>query len=504
MRLHHPVCALSTRLSFCLGLAVCCAASTSGQHSPPRAFSDPAPPTVHQLEKPASLPIAKPYSELRFFAPPRPLHAEAVTEDWPGFLGPRRDCHCRETHLLKRWPKGGPKIVWQMFRGEGYASPAVAGDHLVFTHRQRDQVFIDCLQASTGKRFWRFAYPCNYRGRYIRDGGPRATPEIHSTRVFVHGVDGKLFCLELGTGRVIWRRDTKTEFTGDDDFFGVVSTPLLLGDSLIQNVGAPDGPCVAAFDLASGKLLWGAGTRWGPSCASPISGLIHGRRRLFVLAGGKSRPPTGGLLVLDPSSGQIDFEYPFRSRTYESVNASTPTLSEDSVFLSSSYGVGSHLLTLDAKGGHRLAWKNRRIGLQFSNAVLQGGQLYMVDGIPDRAGAVVCLDPKTGKELDRSDLYWDETLSIDGKPRTISMSIGEGSLTHADEAFLCLGDNGHLLWLKATPKGTEILARSWLFKARECWTPLVISRGLLYACQNNRERFGGERSRLICYDLRGE
>ena len=208
-------------------------------------------------------------------------------------------------------------------------------------------------------------------------------------------------------------------------------------------------------------------------------------------------------MVMDPKTGAVDFEYPFRSRTFASVNAASPTLGDNWVFLSSSYGVGSHGVSLLKDGGHEQRWKNRRLGLQFANAVLQGGHLYAVDGVPDRAGALVCLDPATGEALQRTDLVWDQELEIEGVKRTVSLGAGEGSLTYADGAFLCLGDNGHLLWLDATPKGTKVLARTWLFRARECWTPLVISKGLLYACQNNRERWGGKPSRLICYDLRG-
>ncbi|MEE2886339.1 MAG: PQQ-binding-like beta-propeller repeat protein [Planctomycetota bacterium] len=477
--------------------------SACSQTDPAGSFKDPGPPTVHALAK-IDPPAPKTYPGLRFAKPPKKLHAEAVTEDWPGFLGPRRNCHSGETHLLKNWPVSGPAVVWEMERGEGYACPAVVGDRLVYTHRRRDEAYIDCLQASTGKRFWRFRFPCSYVGEYIRNSGPRSSPEISGNRVFVHAVNGRLFCLELTTGRVIWQRDMQKEFRTPDDFFGVVSTPLVFGDLLIQNIGAPDGPCVAAFDKATGKLVWGAGDKWGPSCASPIHGMVHGRQRVFVLAGGESRPPTGGLMVLDPKSGAADFEYPFRSRTYTSVTASTPTVGDNWVFLSSSYGVGSHAVTLEKDGGHRQRWRNRKISLQFSNAVLQGGHLYAIDGVPDRGGAIVCLDPATGKSVHRTDLVWDETLEIEGSKQTVAMGVGEGSLTYADGAFLCLGDNGHLLCLDATPKHTKVLARTWLFRARECWTPLVISRGLLYVCQNNRERWGGSTARLICYDLRGD
>jgi hypothetical protein len=62
---------------------------------------------------------------------------------------------------------------------------------------------------------------------------------------------------------------------------------------------------------------------------------------------------------------------------------------------------------------------------------------------------------------------------------------------------------GHLLWLELSPKGYKELARTWLFPAPESWTPPVISRGLLYICQN-RPGYNGTPPRLLCYDLRGE
>ena len=34
-------------------------------------------------------------------------------DDWPQFRGPKRDGISKETGLLKQWPEGGPKLVWQ-------------------------------------------------------------------------------------------------------------------------------------------------------------------------------------------------------------------------------------------------------------------------------------------------------------------------------------------------------------------------------------------------------
>ena len=466
-------------------------------------FKDPAPPKVEELER-VEAPTPAAFDELTTHSAPAALAENAVTEDWPSFLGASREGRSNEAPLLLEWDER-PKLLWEMTRGQGYASPVVVNGKLVFTHRQGGQVHVDCLEAESGKRYWRRTFECDYRGRYISNSGPRATPEISDGYVYVHGVDGWLRCLELSTGRTLWQRDTNTEFKVGDDFFGVVASPIVVGDLLIQNVGAPGGPSVVAFDKRTGKAVWGAGEEWGPSCASPVLADVHGKQRLFVVAGGESRPPTGGLMVIDPANGKVDFSYAFRSRTFESVNGASPIVNDNRVFLSASYGTGSCVLELDEKGGFEQRWKNRHFGLQFQNPVFEQGLVFAVDGKSDRAGAVLCIDPESGEELLREDLDWEETALYKGKERELSFSVGEGSLLALpDGKMLLLGDNGHLLSLSVSREGIEVIDRAWLFGANESWTPPVISRGLLFVCQNNRERFGDLPARLLCFDLRGK
>ena len=466
-------------------------------------LTDPAPPVVRELEA-SEAPRPKEFPEGTTHAAPRALPEDANTEDWPAFLGARRDGHSRETHLAKSWPEGGPTLLWEMQRGDGYACPVVAQGRVVLAHRVGDATHVDCLEAETGRRYWRFSYPMEFRPRYITDAGPRATPVIAEGRVVVHGVEGQLHCLELTTGRVIWKRDLKAEFGVPDGFFGVVASPIVYEDRLFVLLGAPGGPTVIALDPATGRLMWGAGEQWGADCASPVIAKVHGRTRLFALTGGESRPPSGGLMVLDPASGAIDFTHPFRSRTFESVNGASPLVFEDRVFLTAAYNTGSAVLQLEKDGGYSELWASKRIGIEFSNPLFVEGHLYLVDGVHDRAGAIVCLDPASGEELARTDLNWDESVLWKGEERELSMSIGAGSMIWADGDFLCLGDNGHLLWLRCSPKGAEVLARASLFGANRTWTPPVLSRGLLYVCQTTPERFGERPARLLCYDLRAE
>ena len=39
---------------------------------------------------------------------------ERSDSDWPQWRGPERDGNSKETGLLKQWPAGGPKLLWQL------------------------------------------------------------------------------------------------------------------------------------------------------------------------------------------------------------------------------------------------------------------------------------------------------------------------------------------------------------------------------------------------------
>ena len=472
-------------------------------------LEDPAPPTVTAPDGRAPARAVE-TAELTMHASPRALDDSAITSDWPCFLGPTHDGHSVETNLRTDFDADPPTLLWSYETGSGYAQPAIGADRVVFAHRVDNEVQVDCLDPETGMRYWRHSHPCLYRGEYISDSGPRAAPVIDGGRVYVHSVEGTLLCFDLATGQVLWQRNPTLEFEVGDHFFGVVASPVVYGDLLIQNVGAPralEGASVMAFDVATGRIRWVAGNTWGPSCASPILARVHGKDRLFVLGGGKTRPPAGGLMMLDPTGGELFFEYPFRSRTYESVIGASPVIGGDgAIFVTAAYNTGTASLRVGRDDRLQERWKSRRIGVEFTTPLLVDGFLYLIDGRSDRAGAIVCLDPATGDERSRADIVWDEEVVHRGQPTTLGLSIGNGSMIHAQGRGLVLGDNGHLLWVDLDPEGTTVHARTSLFRANETWTPPAISRGLLYVCQNRPERFGADRQprRLLCYDLRVE
>ena len=137
-------------------------------------------------------------------------------------------------------------------------------------------------------------------------------------------------------------------------------------------------------------------------------------------------------------------------------------------------------------------------GLHFNTAIHDNGYLYGFDGRNEPDASLACLDAATGRVVWRETPEWTDTLG------TTQQLVGtyRGSLLKVDGDFLALGELGHLLWLQLGPRGYRQLSRTWLFAARESWTPVALSRGLLYVAQNTREIGRGREPRLLCYDLR--
>lgn len=494
------------------------------QGAPP---PDPAAPRFAELaEQPA--PDPAPFDRLRFHQAPKPRAADAVNADWPRFLGPGDNATSPETGLLRDLPKEGPARVWEVRKGDGYASPAIVGEFLVLFHALDGRETVECLHPETGRRYWLFDYPIQYRDRYGFANGPRGSPVIVGGRVVTHGVTSVLTCLDLKTGRLAWQRDLRKEFHVPQDFFGQGGTPLVLDGRVIVNVGGKDRPVpeddtgdrmaalalpglsVAAFDLRTGRLAWGLRDTWGASYASPMPAPLHGKTKVLVFAGGESNPPTGGLLCIDPADGGLHHRFPWRADDYISATAQSPTVipGSNQAFISTAYPkgrpLGGILLEFDPKFQAREVWRSGKIALHWMNPIVHEGHLYAIDGETEQASQLVCVEASSGAEKWRRDLRWeDEELSRRQGGRPASLGILRASLLRVDGRVLCLGETGTLLWLDLSPADARIESRAQLFYAPHTWCLPAVSRGLLYVMQNEREMVRDSADpRIICFDLR--
>ncbi len=450
-------------------------------------------------------------ARLKLHAKPKALPEGAVTEAWPRFLGAHDDAKSGETGLLADWPESGPRIVWELARGESYAAPTIADGRLFSFDRAvvgevglEGNERLECRHPETGKLIWDLIYPVKYRDRFGYASGPRASPVIDGDRVFIAGVTAQLRAVDAKSGRELWHRDLLKDYGHRLGFFGYGPSPVVWKDLVLVNVGGggegEKGVCVAAFDRKSGEEKWRYLDAWGASYSSPVVARIMGREVLLVLAGGESRPAAGGLLGIEPASGKLLFRFPWRADKYESVNASVPiVIGERYVFVSECYGKGGVLLELDKELKAKPVWEEPMFGMHWMTPLEINGHIYGFAGRNKPDVQFKCMRVADGKILWRDDMRYEH--EVNG--RRMTLSFFRGSLLRADERVFALGEDGVFAELEISPSGVKVLSQSQLFVAEQSWALPVVHRGLLYIGQHSRGFVDGSRPRLICYDFRG-
>lgn len=406
-------------------------------------------------------------------------------DDWPAFLGPQGSGISAETGLLAEWPAGGPPVLWKKQVGEGYAAPAVRGDRLVFFHREGDEEVVECLDVRTGASRWRRAAPTTFTDPYGYNGGPRAAPVLSADRCITFGAEGRLTCLDLASGKLIWQRETRREFDVPVAFFGAGSTPLLDGDQVIVMVGGHPQAGVVAFDLATGKTRWQSiGFDDFPaapvriqrdrppeklaSYASPAVATIHGQRHLLCFM----RP---GLVSLDPATGRMRFAVWFRSPLHDSVNAAQPVVIDHRIFLSAAYDTGAALLEVAPDGGSaKVVWQDEfAMQNHWSTTIARGGFLYGFSGRHEQGSDFRCVRAADGA------VTW--RVPSDDSPAEGAPFYGRGSAIFADGRFIVMGERGTLALVEATPNQFREISRATFPELdHPCWTAPVLADRRLF------------------------
>ncbi|MBP9900361.1 MAG: PQQ-like beta-propeller repeat protein [Verrucomicrobia bacterium] len=448
------------------------------------------------------------------------LTASASAEDWPRFLGPRGDNTSAEINLLDHWNPNGPPIIWEKSVGAGYSAPSVSKDLLVLHHRLGNEEIVEAMDARSGKSKWEYKYPSRFVDPFGYNNGPRATPLLTSNRCFTLGAEGKLLCLDLADGSLVWQRDTAEEWNVPKAFFGVGSTPLLEGDRVIVMVGGQPDTGVVALDPTTGKTIWKnvgrktwngvipvggrttkpyewTGSEMLASYASPVAATIHGQRHLFCLM-------RQGLVALNPTNGAVRFRRWFQAPVNESVNAMTPVVHDDLVFFSAAYyRVGAVALRVQPDGqSFAETWRSPSnsferdpatgnypspvLEIHFSTPVLLYGFLYAFSGRNEPDATFRCVELQTGA------LRWSRDEGWPAHSTRQPNVFGRGSAILAEGKLIVLGEGGRLGLFRPNPEKPEELC-AWQVPSLRypCWAGPVLS---------DRRLFLRSEDKLVCLD----
>lgn len=416
-------------------------------------------------------------------------------DDWPQWMGPKRDNVWREDGILEKFPRGGPKIVWRTPIAAGYAGPAVAGGKVYVTDRvlakgttNPDDPFdtkqkvasterVLCLDAKTGKEIWKHEYECPYQISY--PAGPRCTPTVHEGKVYTLGAMGNLICFEADTGKILWQKDFLKEYRTKPALWGYAAHPLIDGKKLVTLVGGA-GSHVVAFDKDTGKEIWKAGTMPAQGY-SPVMITEAGGKRQMIVAAPKA------VYSVNPETGEQYWITPFSDDFGYAVM--TPMRVGDHLFVAG-FPEKNVLVKLTAdKPGIEVIFHNRKKTAIYPGAV----QPFLLDGLLygyDDSGIMYAAELPSGKRV------WEEMGPVGGdKPKGSETAFP----VQNGDRFFFFAETGHLAIGRLTPKGYEEIDRAKVIEP----TNTALGRKVVWCAPAyaGKKMFVRNDREIICVDL---
>ncbi len=380
-------------------------------------------------------------------------------EDWPEWRGPNRLGIWHEDGIIDRFPESGLKVSWRAPVGSGYAGPAVANGRVFLLDWMEDPQSrtldgterVMALDEQTGAVLWTHEWHTSYRMLMVTYAiGPRATPTVDGDRVYVVGATGRLWCLDVATGAVIWQTDYVEEYDTSVPTWGITSAPLVDGNRLIAIVGGEPDALVVAFDKHTGEEIWRAVEAVQEmGYTQPVIYEAGGARQLIIWH-------PGALVSLDPVTGDAYWEQAWEVGSGMSV--ATPVKSDDYLLVSQFYN-GSMMTRLNRdrpdatmlwKGSSRSELPDETDGLHstITTPIILGDHIYGIGSYGELRG----LDARTGERVWTSD-----AMNTQNRWGTVFM------VQHGDRYFVN-NDSGDLIIAQFTPEGYVELDRTTLIE----------------------------------------
>ncbi|HZL88327.1 MAG TPA: PQQ-binding-like beta-propeller repeat protein [Pirellulaceae bacterium] len=365
--------------------------------------------------------------------------------DFPRFLGPEGTNHLPSAGgapLARDWNAVPPKLLWKQTIGQGWSGFAVVNGYAVTLEQQKDEEWVSCYEAATGKLIWKRVTPGRHEAP-MGGVGPRSTPTIHKGLVYTVGGVGRLQCLDGRDGALKWEDDllarcgTDAATDAQAVMWGRAGSPLVVADLglLIVAGGGPDEAATSllAYDLATGDVRWRGGNSQ-ISYATPVDATLAGQRQIISV---NENDVTG----YDIQTGDVLWKHSWPGSSSGNASCSQPhVLAGDRILLSKGYGEGAEMIRIVKQEGKLAAeslWKNPRVlKTKFTNITIRGDYAY---GLSDGVLQCVSLD--------------------DGKSRWRGGRYLHGQLLGVGDLILVLGEDGKLALVEANPERHVELGR---------------------------------------------
>lgn len=397
----------------------------------------------------------------------------AVAADWPQWRGPRRDGISDERGLLQQWPTDGPKLVWQVKDiGDGYSTPSVVGDRLyVVSNRGLEDELVQALAVKDGQQIWSTRVGKVGQNFGLQYPAARSTPTVDGPLLFALGSDGDLACLETASGKIVWRKNLRSDFGGTPGAWAYSESPLVDGDVLVCTPGGKEATLLA-LHKNTGETVW--------KSALPQADQANYASIIVVDAGGLKQYVqflSKGLVGVDAKTGGLLWRY---DKTAKGSTANIPTPVAEQGYVYSSTRSGGALVQLISNGSQieaKEAYLLAKLPNSIGGSIKVGENLYGTNG-----QGLMCVDFASGE------LKWQ------------NRCVGAGSVCYADGLIYVHGEKGDVALVEATPeayreKGRFALPDQPDRGKSQAWAYPVIADGRLYI---------RDLGSLWCYDVKND
>jgi len=391
------------------------------------------------------------------------IFIEINSQDISQWRGPNRNGIYTESGLLRKWPETGPKLLWHFNElGDGHSSAAITNAGIFTTGMLNGTGYVFAFN-NEGKLLWKKEYGKEWGTNW---DGTRSTPLIIKDKLFVMSSFGKLVCMNLTNGAVIWSTELQKQYDGRNIEWGVTENLLFDGNTLYCCPGGIEAN-VIALDLNTGKLLWKSkGNGEKSAYGSPL--LISLSKRKIIVA-----MMENSIQGIDAATGKFLWKHP-QPNQY-SVHPNVPVFINGNLYCTSGYGQGGVMLKLSADGSSVTElWRNKSLDPRMGGVVAFDSKIF---GAGDNTRKLLCIDWNSGKEL-----YSIKQLA----PSNII----------ANDGLLYLYSEGGIIALVEPKADSFNIISSFKvpFGTAQHWAHLVIKNKRLYVRHGNS---------LMVYDLTG-
>ncbi|MES2737638.1 MAG: PQQ-binding-like beta-propeller repeat protein [Verrucomicrobiota bacterium] len=358
------------------------------------------------------------------FLLPFVLVSSGFAENWPEWRGVGGQGQSTAKDLPETWSETSG-VAWKTeLPGRGHSTPVAWGEHLwVTTALEKaakpedaerrlkantgdqpvtvlDSVSLRalCVDKASGKILHDIELLNVKEPQWVHQLNSYASPSpiIEEGRLYAHFGSFGTACLDTTTQSVLWRNQD-VQIMHEN---GPGSTPVLWEDRLIIHFDGSDQQFIAAFDKATGKLVWKT-VRTGEMRENPQQRKAYGTPLMVTMNGQPTvvSPAADWLYGYAPDTGKELWKLPYGELGFSmSVR---PVADDSQVYISTCFGK-SQVMAVKYAGlkTPEVAWRNNKNAPKMCSPVLAEDLLFYVDD----GGIVSCVEVKTGEALYRERL----------------------------------------------------------------------------------------------------